>query len=119
MLTCSECFRNLEKDTVENNNKLVRINVFVTKEQYNFLKKLRTRKVAMSTFIRGLLAMYMDTYTSNHIEFIERKTSITITERKTIISKKTPHVKGYGELHQELMKELKQVFMQRKTFNLT
>jgi len=69
----------------------------------------------MSTFIRGLLAMYMDTYTNNNIEFIERKASITFTERKMIISKKKPQIKGYGELHQELMKELKQVFSQRKT----
>jgi len=119
MLTCLSNFKNLEGNLSDSNRKLIKISVFVTKEQYNFLKKIRSQKVAMSTFIRGLLAMYMDTYTNNHIEFIERKASITITERKMIIPKKTPHVKGYGELHQELMKELKQVFMQRKTFNLT
>lgn len=37
--------------------------------------------------MRGLLAMYMDTYTNDNVEFIERKTSITFTERKMIISK--------------------------------
>jgi len=119
MLTSLNRLKSLEQNNSNNNGKLVKISVFVTKEQYSFLKKIRSQKVAMSTFMRGLLAMYMDTYANNHLEFIERKALITISERKMIISKKTSHVKGYGELHQELMNELKQVLMQKKTFNLT
>jgi len=115
MLTYVNCFRETEEKSSNVDEKLVKISVFVTKEQYDFLKKIRSQKVAMSTFMRGLLAMYMDTYTNNNVEFIERKASITFTERKMIISKKKPRIKGYGELHQELMKELKQVFSQRKT----
>lgn len=114
MLTSLNSHKNSEEKFHNNGKKLVKLSVFVTKEQYDFLKKIRSQKVAMSTFIRGLLAMYMDTYTNNQLEFLERKATITITERKILIPKKSPRLKGYGELHRELMKELKQVLTHRK-----
>lgn len=85
-----------------------RVTVYVTDEQYEFLRKLKKYRVTMSGFLRGLLALHM--YSKGIVvDEVVREREIVVVRERT-----TPIGKGYGELHQELMAELKNVLKDRK-----
>jgi len=84
-----------------------RVTIYVTDEQYKFLKHLKKQKVSMSTFLRGLLAMYLS----------GPRTSPVVAEEVTVYRKRRVVMPGNrvnGDLRRKLMNELKAVLAKRK-----
>jgi len=88
--------------------KLVRITVYVTREQYEFLKELQRRKVSMSGFLRGLLFLHMYTKRGVSDTVVERRAVVVVSERRV------PMYRIDNKLHRELMAELKKVLKGRR-----
>ena len=88
--------------------KLVRITVYVTREQYEFLKELQRRKVSMSGFLRGLLFLHMYTKRGVSDTVVERRAVVMVSERRV------PMYRTDNKLHRELMAELKKVLKGRR-----
>lgn len=112
--------------------KLVKISILVTEEQYEFLKKLRKQKVSMSSFLRGLLALYMNGNHGNNVMVVYERRAVTeVSERRIVVTQPSmqssssplplpssrssgPLGRGYGKFHAEIMEELKSVLAKRR-----
>lgn len=88
--------------------KLKCISVYVTDEQYEFLKSLRSQKVSMSGFIRGLLHLHMYAAKGKIVEVVERKAVTVVSRRKMRIED------GRRQLYREVVRELKEVLKGRR-----
>lgn len=84
------------------------ISVYVTDEQYEFLKSLKKMKVSMSAFVRGLIHLHMYSIQMRGVEVRESMETLVVKKRRNV------KVKGFSKLHRELMKELKEVLKNRR-----
>ena len=83
-----------------NSQALQKITIYVTRNQYEYLKSLKYNKISMSQFIRSLIELY-------------RNLNVKIEEEHEIIFKIRRRRKKWfkpSKLHKELLKELKERF---------
>jgi len=88
-------------------NGLKFVKVYVTDEQYEFLRSLRKQKVSMSAFMRGLLHMYMCFSSGREVRIVDEEVVTRIRRRRVCVETERERI------WRDVQRELKEVFKKK------